>query len=227
MYRSNAVTSVRVDYGAGLCAGLRRFPETKAHEPAFKQLNDKLDDAYLARRTARKALIEARAELRFGDYFADQTIRASARAAEIADGGRRGAIFEAIFPDGLTPVVAPKGAKQIAPTQALVDRLTHSGLAGIDAYRSEWLPKLTTSLAELQGASDGVTTANEAYLAAFQKELNLRREHHAAVDQLMGHVRAAFPRDKAKQDLVFPEIEDDEEPAKENGEPKTPEPPKP
>jgi hypothetical protein len=44
-----------------------------------------------------------------------------------------------------------------------------------------------------------VKAANDEYLATFQKEINLRREHHAAVE--------------AKKDLVFPEVDDDDEPA--------------
>jgi hypothetical protein len=39
----------------------------------------------------------------------------------------------------------------------------------------------------------------------------LRDEHFLSVDKLMGLVRAAFPRDRARQDLIFPVVEDDGE----------------
>jgi hypothetical protein len=207
-YRPSAATNIRVDFGVELVAGLRLFPETAANAAPFELLTDQLDDQHTARRALRKPLVKARCELRFANYRTDQTIRQAARAAEIADGGRRGPIFDALFPDGLKPVVAPPGARQIAPTQALVDRLTKSKVAGIDTYRSEWLPKLTASLHDLELAAAAFDEARDAYNDAFETEIALRDQHRTEVDRLSGLVRAAFPHDREKQDLVFPVVEE-------------------
>jgi hypothetical protein len=213
-YRISADTPIRTDYGIGLVAGLGFFPETQGFASSFKQVNDELDAAYTARRATRKPLLEKSAVFRFAHYSTDQTIRMVHRASEIADGGRRGPITIALFPDGLGPVVAPYGTRQIKPTEDLIDRLTRCNLAGVDAFRTEWKPKLDASLASLKNTAADHQGARDNYLDAFRAELALRNEHYLSVDKLMGLVRAAFPGDRAKQDLVFPVIDD----ASDNGE---------
>src|SRR5690349_9678986 len=89
-YRPSAATSIRIFYGAELVAGLRLFPETAGYAAPFEALNDQLEAAFEARERKRKPLVVARAGLRFESYQAQQAIRSAARAAEIADGGRRG-----------------------------------------------------------------------------------------------------------------------------------------
>jgi hypothetical protein len=210
-YRGSADSPTRIDFGVELLAGLNFFPETKGYAASFQQLNDDLDAAYTARRAARKPLLEKRAAFRFAHHSTDQTIRMTHRAAEIADGGRRGPLTETLFPDGLGPVVAPFGTRQIKPTEALVDRLTRCKLPAADAFRTEWKPKLDASLAALSAAAKDQQEARDAYLNAFRAEVALRDEHYMAIDKLMGLVRAAFPRDRARQDLVFPVLDEDSE----------------
>ncbi len=208
-YRNNADSSTRIDYGSELLAGLVFFPQTQGFAASFKDVNDDLDAAHTARRATRKPLLEKRAVFRFAHHSTDQTIRMAHRASEIADGGRRGPITIALFPDGLGPVVAPYGARQIKPTEELIDRLTRSKLAGIDAFRTEWKPKLETSLETLKDTNTDHQNDRNAYLDAFRAEVALRNEHFLSVDKLIGLVRSAFPGDRAKQDLVFPVIDDD------------------
>lgn len=210
-YRSSADSPTRIDYGIELLAGLNFFQETKGFAASFQQLNNDLDASHTARRAARKPLLEKRAAFRFAHHSTDQTIRMTHRAAEIADGGRRGQLTEALFPEGLGPVVAPYGTRQIRPTEALIDRLTRSKLPNAEAFRNEWKPKLDASLAALTAAASDLQTGRDAYLDAFRAEVALRDEHYMAIDKLMGLVRAAFPRDRARQDLVFPVLDDDSE----------------
>jgi hypothetical protein len=210
-YRATAATPARLDYGIELVAGLKLFPETAGLAPAFETLNNELDVAHENRRAKRKPLVMARVSVRFANYMVDQTIRSAGKAAEIADGGRRAIIFKAAFPEGVGRVVAPAGKRQIAPTEQLIERITKSKAAGMDAYRAEWLPKLDAALKSLKTAAEAYTAAYTAYVSEFATELALRQAHFVAVDQLMGQVRAAFPGDKAKQDLAFPVMEDEEE----------------
>ncbi|MFT3771203.1 MAG: hypothetical protein QM820_37790 [Minicystis sp.] len=217
LYSIKAATPIRVDYGTELCAGMRAFPEIAGYEPAFASINQGVRDAYEDRRATRQPLLVTRFELRFGAYQARQALRAAASAAEAADGGRRGAIFEVVFPDGLGPVVAPKGAMLAPPLEKVINDLSQSTLPSIDAYRNAWLPRLQAALDLLKQRAAAADAARKAYVTAFRKELVLRREHRKAVERVMGFVRAEFPGDKAKQDLVFPEVdaEDDAEPAEE------------
>lgn len=204
-YRDNAGSPIRIDYGIGLVAGLRAFPEIAPLAPPFEQVNDDLETAHLARQALRKPMVQARASTRFGNYMVDQSIRMVENAAKIADGGRRGPLTAACFPDGLTPVVAPKGASQIKPTEELLDRMAKCKLAQAAAFRAEWAPRIEAPLDALRQASTAHNSAKAAYVNAFAEELAQRAEHARQVDRMMGLVRAAFPRDTAKQDVVFPE----------------------
>lgn len=207
-YRATAGSPVRVDYGIELAIGLELFPETAGYAAAFRTVNNELETAYEARRASRKPLVEARVALRYANYSVDQLVRSAARGCEIADGGRRGPVFQAVFPDNVNPVVAPAGARQIKPTEELIARITHSKAPGMDAFRTEWLPKLQGGLDSLQAAATAHQSAQKAYLDAFQLEVGLRAEHLLAVDRLIGQVRAAFPRDRTRQDLVFPVVDE-------------------
>ena len=114
---------------------------------------------------------------------------------------------KAAFPDGPGPVVPPNGARQIGPTEALLDRMAKSKVEGMDAFRAEWAPKIEAALTVLRAADTDHKAAHKAYVDAFGTELGLRQEHYRALDKILGGVRAAFPGDRAKQDLVFPEVD--------------------
>lgn len=206
-YRINAGSPTRTDYGIGLVAGLQAFLETAPLASPFEQLTDDLHEAYTARSARRKPLVKARAVLRFANFRIDQTIRMLHSAVQIADGGRKGSLTADLFPDGLTPVVEPDNAGQIKPTEDLLGRLTRSRLAGIAALREEWVSRIEGDLASLREAADAHRAANTASLDAFRIEIALRNEHARQVNRLMGLVRAAFPNDKAIQDVIFPESE--------------------
>lgn len=225
-YRSSADSPLRVDYGVELCEGLRLFPETTALADDFEVQNDELQAAYDTRRAARKALVKARAQLRFANYLTDQEIRSASKAAEIADGGKRGTVFKVAFPKGVGPVVAPPGARQIKPTEELIDRLKKSKVKGVSAFAAVWVPKLEARLSDLQAKADQIKKAQAKYDDAFSTEGALRQEHYLGVDRLMGETRAAFPGDAAKQNLIFPEVEDGDSAAPEEsgggGEPPAP-----
>ena len=206
-YGKGAGSSVRVEFGVELVAGLNGFAETRGLAPAFAAKNDALDAAVAGRHLLRKPLAEARAAMRFTDFQADQQIRVFSRAIEIADGGRRGPLFEAIFPRGLSPVVAPRGGRQIVPTRALIEALERCTLAGAEALRTEWKPRLEAALAALVEADARVSAADANLQDAFRRERALREDHARAVDVLIGAVRSAFPRDPARQNVVFPCVE--------------------
>lgn len=207
-YRTSASTETRLDYGMELVAGLQLFPETEALAPDFEQLNNDLSQAHDSRRALRSPLVKARVVLRFANYTTDQVIRSCAKAAEIADGGRRGPIFNTLFPKGIAPVVAPLGARQVKPTEELIDRMAKSKLAAVGPFAAEWKPKLEAALAKLTDAAAAHKAARDAHDNAFREELAFRDEHRRYVDRLIGQTRAAFAGDRARQDLVFPAVDE-------------------
>ncbi|MDI1446998.1 hypothetical protein [Polyangium sp. 6x1] len=206
-YRQNVSSTVRFEYGVELAAGLSQFPETTAAANDIRAVNDALGAQQDKRRALRIPVVEARAALRFAELGAERVIRSSLRAAEIEDGGRRGRICACLFPKGLRPVVIPMGKRQVRPLKELVERLQNAKLAGIDVYRAAWLPKLLCALGSLEAAVDAHLAALAAHDEAFQVELALRDAHHDAVDKVIGVVRAAFPRDRELQDVIFPVVE--------------------
>ena len=210
-YRSTATTEARVFFGVELVAGLGLFSETTPLAPTFEQLNEQLDGTLTSREASQRPVLKARAKVRFASYVMAQTIRSAARAAEIADGGRRGAIFKALFPKGLKGALPGGGAPQKTAADALLDRLTKSKVAGVDPFRTEWLPKLTEKRGELGQALDALDAAQAARKDILSTESALRDQHRVEVERIIGQVRAAFPEDRAKQDVIFPE---EEEPAK-------------
>jgi len=214
-YRSNASSIVRVEYGVELAAGLAQYPETNPIAAEVEAVNDDLEGAHEKRRSLRRPMIATRAKLRSTEHRVDQVLRSAFRAAEIEDGGRRGRIAMALFPKGLRPVVSPRGKGQVEPTAALVERLEMSKLAGIDAYRATWLPKLQSALAELEAAAAAHDASRAAHQVAFKAEVALRDAHLDMVDRVMGLVRAAFPRDPVLHDVIFPAL--DEVGAKDEG----------
>lgn len=207
-YNPKANSPARVDYGTELCAGLARFPETAPLATDMASLDDQLFAQYLARLGTRKSLVNARVALRFADYDADQTLRGLARACEEADGTKGGPIFKSVFKDGLTAAVRPEGARQIPATEKIAKNLAESAVPGADAIRATWAPKVDGALTALSDAAAAQKAAKKAYDDAFSAEVALRNQHWIAVDRVQGQVRAAFPGNPAKQDLVFPELDD-------------------
>jgi hypothetical protein len=222
-YSSKSASPARVEYGIDLVEGFKSFPETEPLAAGFEALNDELDEAHETRRRLRKPMLKSRANLRIKSYQTDKVIRQCARAAEIADGGRKGPIFAETFPQGLSVVVAPAGRKQLQPTLDLIDRFTRSRKPGIEALRGEWVPRLQ-SVAEALGTSINRYDADvTAVVNAFKTEVVLRQEHELAIDKLMGEVRALFPGDRTTQNAIFPELTGRTAPGEGEAEPETPE----
>lgn len=208
-YRITATSPVRIEYGIELHAGLSQFDETLAAANEAQAATDALADQYQIRLQLHRPVLNARALLRFAEYNVDRVIRSTHRAAEIQDGGRRGRIAGALFPNGLTSVTKPSGRGQVKPTKQLIDRLKLSTVAGMEAFRAVWLAKLETALAKLEAAISTYESARDAHDQAFQAELALRDAHWEMVDRIMGMVRSAFPLDKDVQDVIFPILTDD------------------
>lgn len=132
-------------------------------------------------------------------------IRTLQRIVEIADGGRRGPLSKDVFPDGISLVIAPAGAAHLPKLVGLIDRMTRSLAAGVEAVRTAELPKLEAARTQLDTPAQAYTAARDAYLAAFGAEKATRDEHPLTVTSPMGTVRALFPRRSPAPGRHFPE----------------------
>lgn len=207
-YRPYATSSVRIEYGIELHAGLSQFDETQAAANECAAVNNALAAQHQLRLQLHGPVLETRALLRFAEYNVDRVIRSVHRAAEIEDGGRRGRISTCLFPNGLTPVIKPSGRGQLKPTNDLIDRLRLAKLTGIDAFRSVWLAKLETARTKFETVLATHDAAQAAHDEAFRAEIALRAAHWEMLDRVMGVVRMAFPLDRDLQDLIFPPVEE-------------------
>jgi len=203
-YRANAASPARVHYGIDLCEGLAFFEETAFLAPAFSAQNEELDRVHLERLRLGRALVPERAKVRFGNYLWDVTVRSLSKSAEIADGGVRGAVHAAVFPNGLGPVVVPSGGGQVKPARDFLTALESSKAPGVGPVRDEWLPRLKDALSRLETAVEGRNKAYDALQQARAREEAAKDDHELSIERIMGQVRALFPKDKRKHDVIFP-----------------------
>jgi hypothetical protein len=203
-YHGTASSSARFQYGVELHAGLAQFPETADAAADVLAVNDALHAQFQKRLGLVVPVVKTRAALRFAEYHVDSVLRSAFHAAQIEDGGRSGRVCQAVFPEGIREVTRPAGRGQVKPTKDVIERLKLAKVAGVDDYRQVWLPKLESALEQLEGSIAAHEAATLAHQDAFAEERALREAHHETVDKVIGMVRAAFPRDRNMQDVIFP-----------------------
>lgn len=202
--RTNASSEERYAWGLELIAGLSQVKETSGFAEPLRAINDRVKACGDARKQAELALIPARVEVRHAEYAVDQLLRTLAKAAEVADGGRRGTTFSALFPEGLGPAVTPSGASQVALTAQFATRAKSARAPGIERITSEWLPRLEELNGKLDAALKKRDLQNAAVFAARATESVANEEHLIAVDRVIGEIRALFPKDRDRQEVFFP-----------------------
>jgi hypothetical protein len=186
--------------------GLRFFEETTDLATPFATLTTQLESIYLERMAKERALIPVRAKVRFANYSFDAAVRGAAKTAEIVDGGKKGALYATLFPEGLGAVVMPSGEGQAKIGRKFVDRLTESKVPGADKVRDQWLGKLQDAQGGLQDSLAARAAGYEALAKVRAVEYAAKEDHELAVERVMGQLRTIFPRDKARWDVVFPSV---------------------
>ena len=223
-YPAGAGAHHRTLYGIALIAGLEQFEATRPLAADFQALNDALITLQLEKAPLLTALTIARAGVRVSDYQFDRVVRQLDRACQLADGGARGPVFRAVFPENVGCVVSPTGVGQVAAGDAFVRRLEASGIEGVAALREAWLPELRTRLADLKAAVAAREAAGVKLAGYRAREEALCEDHELALERVMGQVRALFPRQRELWNAIFPpadraretpELDDDPAPAPE------------
>jgi hypothetical protein len=148
-----------------------------------------------------KALIVARAEVKYVDVVADKEVRMGLRVAELEDGEPGGRVSTALFPNGTTPIIKPVGSTQVKEMRALEGRYKEvesifpaaaSERQKIAALREQYEAALT---ARSQGMEQGAQARAARDLA--------KEEFLDVFAEVMNRVKAAFPRDKKTQEIFF------------------------
>jgi hypothetical protein len=205
-YTEGTGTETMTTYGRELLAGMLGFTETAPLAETFRPINDALADAGNARRARYAVVIETRAGVRVAEYTVERDIRAFARSLQAAEGDLDGPAHHTLLPAGLNAVILPRRRAQARELRNLITRFQGSVVPAAVTLAAEWLPRLTAAAVRLETALDAFDAATAAYEDAFRLELNARTRHSFAVDELMGRVRALFPRNRAQQDAVFPVV---------------------
>jgi hypothetical protein len=205
-YGARTTSLARVLYGLELTEGLGAFAETRELSTPLATVTAELDGALTKRLALQRPLVRSRAARRIVEQRANMVLRQFSRSVELADGGRRGPLHGALLPDGVTPLVVPVGAAQVAVLRALVTHLGLCRVPGAEACAADWTPRLTAAADELAATLATYDAARTAVGLAFQEELALRDAHARTVDRIIGLVRAALPGDRERQDALFPVI---------------------
>lgn len=179
-----------------------------------------LHQANLAYEASKQAIIEARVEVKYIDFFGDDETHKLLRRAELADGGKPGGpIHTALAPKGKTPLVKPFGQSQVAVLKDLEGR--------IQATAAMW-PEAAGEQAAVQKIREDYEGALGARDAAWQSARNLRVARNVARDQFVLayvdatlEVKQLFPRDSRMQELFFDEVEKDQNEPEASPEPAT------
>jgi hypothetical protein len=205
-YKPQSGSATRVTYGIEVVEGLRYFPETADLASPFAALTTQLETIYLERVARERALVPIRARVRFANYAFDVAVRGAAKTAEIADNGRKGALYKALFPEGLGAVVLPSGEGQAKAGRKFVESLTQSKAPGADQVRDQRLGKLTDAQGGLEESLGARAAAYADVAKARAVEDAAKEDHELAVERVMGQLRTIFPRDRARWDVVFPSV---------------------
>lgn len=208
LYRPNAASNVRLAFGVELSEGLSFFEKTKAHAAALDAVQAPLAEAAEATRQARTPLPKLRAARRFGEYGVEQALRRAQLVCKDVDGGRAGAVSGVVFPNGLDPEVTPKGAAQLEAAKDLRARVENGALAELQPAKEKLFALLDPAIQAFEQALAALDSATAVVDRARAIEVSRRDDHRRTVDAIFGHVRAAYPGDRAIHAVIAPVVDE-------------------
>lgn len=186
---------------------LSRFPQSPVLSQLAARMNMAgavLDEVHLKYIALVKAIIRARVDVRFADWFADNAVRMAQRAAELADGKVGGVIASRLYPDGITPIIKPIGATQVTEMRDLEGR--YDAITAIWPQAPAEKDKLVAARKmyeeALSARREGLQSASDARTAR-----DLTKEDFLSIyAEIIARVKAEYPRDRKMQDLFFDEV---------------------
>lgn len=204
LYRDDSSSEVRLRFGRRLENGLKRYEETAGLVPALVTVQDNLAAAVKNTAKLEEAADIADDDLEFAEHQAEQRLRRCHSRCRELDGDRVGAVTRAVFPDGLTAAIAPKGESQGKAIDEVRTRIDRSELAKVVAAKADLLALADEAKAIFDPAYQAWTSAFVAHGKAFATEKIRREEHRRTASSIIGGIREAFPDDTAIRKLVIP-----------------------
>ncbi|AKF06712.1 hypothetical protein [Sandaracinus amylolyticus] len=195
---------------AYLAATLRNYasvfqpaPEVRAHlESLATTVSASLATLVASQRAyeaAILALVEPRGRVRLVDVRADEIVKSVQRAC--ADAG----VASSVFPEGVTPIVKPVGPSEVAALVVLSARIAAtSSWAERDVQRA----RIDAIQADYQAALDARAAARVATVQARALRDDAKESFLDVYAAVAGQIKAAFPRDRARQEAFFDRIRD-------------------
>ncbi len=104
------------------------FPDLAAPRAEYCPALADLKTKHTGKLAAATALRPIGIRVKFQELVVQGWIGRLAVALQGVDGGRRGATFEAVMPEGKTPEVKPQGEAQLTAVDLLLNRATTRGL---------------------------------------------------------------------------------------------------
>ncbi|NUN16352.1 MAG: hypothetical protein HUU55_22215 [Myxococcales bacterium] len=203
-YPNTAGSDVRIGYGIDLAEGANSFEKTQDLVPEINEKNEQLETAAAETNKLMYPLARARAVVRVESFHSDKILQRMGAAAQVADGGRRGPVFNYVFEDGVSVAVEPHGMQQLPMLQKVTGKLQATNRPDLKTFADQWLPELNARITTFSKAVDALKTLLEQHDALFATEKARRDEHALMIDKMAGIVRSRFPNDRAQQDAVFP-----------------------
>ncbi|MGI5864828.1 MAG: hypothetical protein ACOX6T_22650 [Myxococcales bacterium] len=154
-----------------------------------------------------QALIPSRVKGSVADDRWDTTVRGFARMTEVAVGGTKTPAYRDLFPKGFAMLITPSGEPQRTGAKEFLVHLDSCSASVPKAVFEEWRPKLQAAFEELGAALDERKTAESALAVARAELQAARRDFSRTIDKTIAEVRALFPEDRRRQDLIFPSID--------------------
>ena len=212
MQNASMRTPIPRCFDLGLYAerAMGKFPQNPSlagYQAKMGEITSALDKTNRAYEASLLAIIQARVDVKFADYFSDTEIRQLLRRAALADGKAGGPIFKAIAPEGQTPLIKPFGQKQV---DVLID------IEGIlHALGATW-PAAAQEEAVVKGLRTSYEAALKSRADAWQNARNLRAARNLAklafvkgYNEISLGVKALFLDDKRVVEILFDEVESD------------------
>ncbi len=166
-----------------------------------------LRTAYEKRLAAERALVPFEVRSAHADHAWDMALRGTAKTLEVRAGGSKTPAYREVFPKGFGVLVTPSGDAQLVTADQFI---AHFGACTSPEARTvaeEYLPKLQTAREVLRTELAARKQAEGVVFAARAEELAAKRDYSRTIDKTIAEIRALYPEDRRRQDLLFPSID--------------------
>ncbi|MGI5861836.1 MAG: hypothetical protein ACOX6T_07220 [Myxococcales bacterium] len=162
--------------------------------------------AWEKRLAAERALVPFEVKSAHADHAWDMAVRGTAKTLEVQAGGTKTPAYREVFPKGFGVLVTPSGDAQLLAAGQFISHFSACTSPEAKKVAEEYLPKLQTARDGLRTELAARKQAEGALFAARAEELAAKRDYSRTIDKTIAEIRALYPEDRRRQDLLFPSI---------------------